>query len=178
MNVNDLTVVNEKQVTRSIPDNFVEVLSESYEFYFEDGRTHTPEPHERAMLVDFGHGLIAEYEAYTAAEHAEPAPAARSGEVKRLREALEKLLACPAIADETYNDAAWWCPDTAAAISFARAALEYADPEARDNWMTSDGDPLPEGEPIPEPVPYRKEPRMRLTDERGRSPWEGTDLEG
>lgn len=59
-----------------------------------------------------------------------------------------------------------------------RAALEYADPEARDNWMTSDGDPLPEGEPIPEPVPYRKEPRMRLTDERGRSPWEGTDLEG
>lgn len=49
--------------------------------------------------------------------------------VSRLREALEKLLACPAIADENHNDASWGCPDTAAAISFARAALKEASDE-------------------------------------------------
>lgn len=67
----------------AIPDDFVEALVESYAFYADDGRTHTPEDNEREMLVDFGHNLIAEYVAHIDAGHA---PAARSGGLKPLDE--------------------------------------------------------------------------------------------
>lgn len=43
-------------------------------------------------------------------------------------EALKKLLACPAIADEDHNDPEWSDPETAEAEREARAALSKASP--------------------------------------------------
>jgi regulator of replication initiation timing len=44
-------------------------------------------------------------------------------EIERLREAVQKLLACPAIADEDFSDPEWGCEITREAEAFARAAL-------------------------------------------------------
>ncbi|MVB00082.1 hypothetical protein GN330_22815 [Nitratireductor sp. CAU 1489] len=43
-----------------------------------------------------------------------------------LLEALEKLLACPAIADGNHSEPAWGCKETAEAEAFARAAISKA----------------------------------------------------
>ena len=44
-------------------------------------------------------------------------------ENERLREAVTRLLACPAIADEDFSDPEWGCAETREAEAFARAAL-------------------------------------------------------
>ena len=44
-------------------------------------------------------------------------------EIVELREALQRLLACPAIADENFSDPEWGCAETREAEAFARAAL-------------------------------------------------------
>jgi hypothetical protein len=51
------------------------------------------------------------------------AMAAGVAEIERLREAVQKLLACPAIADEDFSDPEWGCEITREAEAFARAAL-------------------------------------------------------
>ncbi len=45
---------------------------------------------------------------------------------QKLEQAIEKLLACPAIADGNHSEPAWGCKETAEAEAFARAALEAA----------------------------------------------------
>ena len=47
----------------------------------------------------------------------------RDAEIERLREAVTRLLACPAIADEDFSDPEWGCAETREAEAFARAAL-------------------------------------------------------
>lgn len=51
--------------------------------------------------------------------------AAEAGaENERLRKALERLLASPALADENHSDPEWGCEETAIAVTAARRALE------------------------------------------------------
>ena len=47
----------------------------------------------------------------------------QSAEIERLREAVTRLLACPAIADVNHGDPDWGCGETQEAEMFARAAL-------------------------------------------------------
>ncbi|WP_421930064.1 hypothetical protein [Nitratireductor rhodophyticola] len=49
---------------------------------------------------------------------------------QKLEEALERLLACPAIADGNHSEPAWGCKETAGAEAFARAALSAPKAEA------------------------------------------------
>jgi len=49
-------------------------------------------------------------------------------EIERLTEAVQKLLACPAIADEDFSDPVWGCEITREAEAFARAALDGEEP--------------------------------------------------
>ena len=41
-------------------ERFVEDYAEGYDFRFDGGQGYTPTDHERAMLIDFGHGLLSE----------------------------------------------------------------------------------------------------------------------
>ena len=50
-------------------------------------------------------------------------PPDAAAEIERLREAVTRLLACPAIADEDFSDPEWGCAETREAEAFARAAL-------------------------------------------------------
>jgi len=49
-------------------------------------------------------------------------PDPRDEVIRELRDALDRLLACPAIADENHSDPAWGDNETADAILFARRA--------------------------------------------------------
>jgi len=46
----------------------------------------------------------------------------------RLRDALSRLLLCPAIADGEHSDPAWGCLETVEAESFARKTLKDTQP--------------------------------------------------
>lgn len=45
---------------KELPERFVEDYVDGYDFRFDNGGGHTPSEAERAMLIDFGYGLISE----------------------------------------------------------------------------------------------------------------------
>ena len=48
---------------------------------------------------------------------------------ERLREAVTRLLACPAIADEDFSGPEWGCAETREAEAFARSLLRQKEPK-------------------------------------------------
>lgn len=59
---------------------------------------------------------------------------------QKLEQAIEKLLACPAIADGNHSEPAWGCKETAEAEAFARAALSTPKAEAVEQIPQNDWD--------------------------------------